>query len=242
MIPGRCRPAQPVYSLHSHVTILLAIDGTGPWDDDEYAEEFGHSHVRKIWYHTQATRKRYLRGPSMLGSEMSGLVRDGLAFVEDRRRDDEPILLTGYSRGAAAVVAIARELSSSGARVAGLMLFDCVNRAVGFNTDVLPTNVDEVRHVRRHWDAGSRESFGHSGSRLPAGAPPPRYEQSFHLGTHGALGGVPWRGTPAQASHLIYESPDGLTNITYADDAVCSREVWNAVRPFLYRLGFLGPA
>lgn len=237
--------------------ILVGIDGTGGGfapgasRDRSYDLDFRDSFVRKIC--NRQPTARYFRGPVTLGGGLLEAVEGALAFVNERRRQapDEPILLTGYSRGAAGVVVVAERLKSAGARVRALMLFDCVDRHLAFDAASIPNNVDHVMHVIRDPAARSRMSFGNDGLRYQS---PTRYEPiKKYMCTHGGMGGTPWpvpRGS--SSGEYINEGWDEAllsptrhepvwtyrTNVTYAQDRAVSATVWEDVQPFLKRHNF----
>lgn len=219
-------------------TILLGIDGTGSWSDETYRSENAHSFVSRINYRTHVSPKRYIRGPSVTGYEFDDIVDRGSRWIMGRHPGEgDRVLMTGWSRGAAACVAIAHLLRGEGIRVAALMMFDCVRMvSTPHPTASVPDNVDYVYHARRAPWVGSRESFGNSGLGHPS-TPPPHYTQVFYPGTHGALGGVPSEGP---ASHVVYELGDGLANLTYGQDEAAVEHIWSGVRPWLLRHGFIG--
>ncbi|MGE3630421.1 MAG: DUF2235 domain-containing protein [Sandaracinaceae bacterium] len=240
-------------------TLLLCIDGTGELSDQQYQVDFRHSFVHYIFTHSQAGEKHYSRGPAAtladayLGSDTLPLVSEGYSFVSLAYSEGDRVLLTGYSRGAAAVVAVAERLGPRQIPVAGLVLFDCVDRCPLIDTMSIPRNVEEVVHVSRDPRTQSRESFSNSGL---LGSPPTIYNgerirhegdegrQRRFFGTHGAMGGVFWRTPFGDNSHSpdVYVDegfPDYETRVTFARDLECSREIWGAVYPDLCRLGFL---
>ena len=73
-----------------------------------------------------------------------------------------------------------------------LALFDAVDRALFMNTDVIPKNVQMAYHALRSPTAGSRRSFGNTGTSHESG--PAHYLPNYFLCTHAAMGGVPWTG------------------------------------------------
>ena len=240
------------------MTVLVGIDGTGPVSDREYARDFRGSFVRYICNHFPTPpRAHYIPGPRdshwdlHAGSTTTDLAEEGYYFARSRR-GDEDILLTGYSRGAAAVVAVAMELHEARIPVAAMMLFDCVDRNPTLNTRIIPPNVAEVIHVTRDPRAESRESFSNSGTHAssPTIYNGVRQTAAFSrgtrvrfMGTHGAMGGVPWhwslRGGEIGGRYVYEGDPDGVTTITYAEDLACSTRVWNFVRGSLRHLGFI---
>lgn len=217
------------------MAILLGIDGTGPLTDAEYGPSFRNSFVHYILTHTRHRRKLYRRGPSAEGLGTPYMVSEGFEWCELQyvaRR--APILLTGYSRGAAACVAVAQRLQRQRIPVAAMALFDCVDRAVGLDATRVPSNVRVLVHATRDPQAGSRESFGHAGTDVSGAT---RHDAQSFYGTHGAIGGCHWTGGVATA--LIDEGfPDYGTNVSYAEDLACATRVWRWVFPRLQRHGF----
>jgi hypothetical protein len=232
--------------------ILAGIDGTGVWDDADFARDFQFSFVNYICHHTPVSHAHYWRGPSTLGLECTSLVVSAYEWIlSQRSADQEGVLLIGYSRGAACVVEVAQLLQEQGVSVRGMMLFDCVDRDILNDAARIPDNVREVWHVTRDRMSASRESFGNDGLEHGAGT---IYHPYSFLGTHGAMGGTPWlppgftRGeAPAggwddygPSDFLIDEGGvDGLTNITYRQDRECSTLIWNTLSPTLRRVGFI---
>ena len=140
--------------------ILLCIDGTGPVLDDSYYAAMHNSFVSYIYRRSSARSKQYLRGPGFDGSDMSILVRNGYEFVHLNRfvKPDSRVLLAGYSRGGAAVVAIAARLKRDGVPVHGMMLFDPVDRSPLLDTNEIPTNVELAYKALRDPSTFSRVS------------------------------------------------------------------------------------
>jgi len=170
---------------------------------------------------------------------MNGIV-EGQNFILSKRRAavNEPILLTGYSRGAAGVIDIAARLQRQKIDVKAMLLFDCVDRHVAIDATFIPTNVRHVLHVMRAPESGSRASFGNSGTHHAAST---EYSAAIFYCTHAGMGGVPWP-VPAGRSRddFVDEGyPDGRTNTTYAQDALGSSRVWSYVGPFIAKHGFL---
>ncbi|NOT48689.1 MAG: hypothetical protein HOP17_13185 [Acidobacteria bacterium] len=170
-------------------------------------------------------------------------VSAGHRFIMARRAAGigGPILLTGYSRGAAGVVAIAARLQreSPAINVGAMMLFDCVDRQGDIDAEVIPNNVAYVQHVIRSPLSGSRESFSNDGLRYRH---PTIFPTAYSfMCTHGGMGGCPWTLGPGQRpTDLIDEGfPDGMTRITFAGDAAVSSQVWNQCQPFLRTHGFI---
>jgi len=237
--------------------ILVGIDGTGGGTlptaarDRAYDRDFADSFVTRICRGKQTAR--YFRGPVTFGGGLPEAINGGLAFINERRRSlpEEPILLTGYSRGAAGVVVIAEQLKAANVKVRALMLFDCVDRHLAYDASTIPNNVEYVKHVIRDPAARSRHSFGNDGMRYNA---PTQYEPiQKYMCTHGGMGGTPWPIPEGQrASDYVDEGWDEAlisptrhgpvwtyrTNVTFAQDRAVSAQVWRDVQPFLNRHNF----
>ncbi len=228
------------------MAIIVGIDGTGSAvfpgasRDADYDVHFANSFVRRIAFNKGANA-RYFRGPVALGGGLVPAINDGFAFINSRWAAGvrEPIVLTGYSRGAAGVVALAKKLKDAGKSVRALLLFDCVDRHLFIDAAVIPNNVGYVMHVVRHPESGSRESFSNDGMSY---TPPTVYPAAYaFMCTHGGMGGCPWV-TPigTSPSDLIDEGGvDGMTNITYLQDAQVSGTVWSYVQPFMREHGYV---
>jgi hypothetical protein len=179
------------------MSILVGIDGTGEaivpgaGRDAAYDVAFANSFVRRMC--DANPNSRYFRGPVALGGGLPEAITGGVNYIVSmkRRMPDEPILLTGYSRGAAGVVVVADRLKTLGINVRALMMFDCVDRHLAFDADVVPNNVENVCHVIRDPAGRSRLSFGNDGMKYNT---PTRYvlPVRMFMCTHGGMGGTPW--------------------------------------------------
>jgi hypothetical protein len=222
--------------------ILLGIDGTGGIGKTTYPADMHNSFVSYIIRHTSAKMKQYIRGPGFDGIDMASIVASGYAFVHLNliAHKDAPVFLTGYSRGGAGVIGIAQRLEGVGVKVAAMMLFDAVDRAIGIDTAEIPRNVERVVYARRDPDSASRGSFGNCGTHWRAQT---KCDMQYFRGTHGALGGVPWPVPPGgKATDLISEGFPEMepTKVSYAQDLHAAQEVWTWVKPRISALGFLG--
>lgn len=238
--------------------ILVGIDGTDDsWILNEernrrYDHDFENSFVRKLCH--GKTNGRYYRGPLADGGYLWQSVDGGVDFIKTKKSvlPDEPVLLTGYSRGALGVVVIAQRLKDLNIKVRALMMFDCVDRHVAYDASVIPDNVEFVCHVIRNPAARSRATFGNDGMKYN-----PRttnYPQAtMYMCTHGGMGGCPWvipkggdandlidEGTAEALASPVRNEPFWTykTNVTYAQDKAISRDVWTDVQPFLTTHGF----
>ncbi len=253
------------------MAIILGIDGTdgwwvnGPWRDNSYDTNFADSFVRKIASGKGANAK-YERGPLVHGGNLDISVSSGVQFILQRRKAGvyDPILLTGYSRGAAGVIQVAKQLArgSEPVMVEAMMLFDCVDRHVSFDTPLIPSNVRNVLHVLRHPAAQSREGFGNSGLNYNAGKTNYEPLKKF-MCTHGGMGGCPWKPDKSKGQKGtdyidegmgipritgIVPTPmgaqpkwegDGMTKVTFNADASVSQSVWVYCQTYLQRHGFI---
>lgn len=223
------------------MAIVVGIDGTGPFFDSTYTEEFKDSFVRKICP-DQNPNKQYYRGPIGPGGGLIEAVNNGYNYIIGRygwAGRDNRILLTGYSRGGLGVLVIAERLKAMNINVAAMMLFDAVDRHAVLNAPTVPSNVAEVLHVRRHPDTKSRESFGNCGTQA-ASPMMTKYKEEYFNCTHGGVGGTPWKADGKPLNTYIYEGiPDyQQTMVTYGDDAFISGQVHDYVKPFVKAHGF----
>src|SRR5262245_8247175 len=152
--------------------IVVGIDGTGSGlmsgqrRDEEYDRVFANSFARKLCEETKPNRK-YLRGPLLLGGDLVDAVVKGRRYITEKRQAgvNEPILLTGYSRGGTGAVNIAMQLRDLHVRVTAMLLFDCVDMHLSLNAKEVPDNVGPVLHVRRSPLSGSRPGWGNAATR-----------------------------------------------------------------------------
>jgi hypothetical protein len=222
--------------------ILLGIDGTGVIDKDAYRAEMHNSFVSHIMRRSPARLKQYVRGPGWEGCDMSLIVDAAYTFVHlsVAAQPKARVFLTGYSRGGAGVVGVAKRLAATGVTVSGMILFDPVDRSLAINAAEISRNVERVVYARRDPLTMSRVSFSNCATSWHA---PTKCSMRSFWGTHGALGGVPTRTPPeGHNSDLIYESvPDyRMTKVSHAADQRCASEVWAWVNPHLCQLGIYG--
>ncbi|MEP6850079.1 MAG: hypothetical protein ABI999_14565 [Acidobacteriota bacterium] len=227
--------------------ILVGIDGTGSaflpgaGRDQEYDVAFANSFVKRIC-NAGGTNSRYFRGPVALGGGLVPAINDAFTFISQtkNRGVSEPVLLTGYSRGAAGVVSLAKKLKNARIDVQAMLLFDCVDRHLFIDAEIIPDNVKYVHHVIRDPASSSRESFGNDGLLYYKGKT--NYPAAYKfLCTHGGMGGCPWTPGPGQLmSDLINEGGvDGATTITFQQDANVSTQIWAFCQAFINTHGFM---
>ena len=238
--------------------ILVGIDGTGEAlipgaeRDADYDNSFSESFVKQIC--RGKANSRYFRGPVGGGGGMNEAITGAVAFIQSKRRQlpNERILLTGYSRGAAAAIMVAKDLKRMNIPVRALMMFDCVDRYIFGDAHVVPNNVGYVNHVIRNPATRSRATFGNDGLRY---SPPTNYPTAtMFMCTHGGMGGTPWDAKKDKKQPHDYIDEGGMeaflspvrhgpvwnyrTNVTYAMDAENSQRVWRHVQGFLRTHGF----
>lgn len=197
--------------------MIIGVDGTGPGDPRTYNKEMGASYVNMLVASYPGSNRHYLRGPTLLGAETRAeaeAVRD--LVLQDLAAGDREILLTGYSRGGAAVIAAAQLLQAdrrfaelwkrtepkrpgrsdracvmaeSSPAIACLALFDAVDRSTTVDTSVVPSNVSLAFHAIRR--SLSRAYFGNTGLRIEGGG---TLVKEFFVTTHAGMGGLPGAG------------------------------------------------
>ena len=242
------------------MSILVGIDGTGSdinpgaGRDHDYDIAFANSFVKQMCDKHGVDKTLYKRGPVALGGGLNEAITAGVTFIQNKKAQlpNEPILLTGYSRGAAGAVMIAKRLKDLNIKVKALMMFDCVDRYMFGDAEVVPSNVENVCHVIRDPAARSRATFGNDGMKY---IPPTIYEgPTMFMCTHGGMGGTPWdaKKDGKDPGDFIDEgfaedffSPARFgpvwlyhTNVTYAQDEAVSKRVWSFVQPFLQKHGY----
>lgn len=224
--------------------ILGAIDGTSSEKDEQYQKTFADSFVKRLanmkgslW-----SDSFYHRGPYTSGKETAKIAETIYKELVKKWRTGEAkaIFLTGYSRGAAAVIEIAMWLRDiENIPVECLILFDPVDRTwtLGklFSDTPIVSTVKQVIHMQRDINkTNSRLSFGACGLVKERSSQLDSFQRFF--ATHGGLGGVPWvRATdPLLGIPLEYIWEFGevvQTNVTPRMDAVGSLQVWGWVFP-----------
>lgn len=144
--------------------MIYIVDGTGEYSDSEYAVSMAGSHCNTIYYLNKVNAS-YWRGPDMgdLVKRTYGIAREvhdqalrnefpsALLAPSVRQEPKSSIVLVGYSRGAAAVVMVAKMLSERGIPVSAMFLFDAVSRTTsGVDVDIVPGNVNLCFHAVRN--------------------------------------------------------------------------------------------
>lgn len=193
-------------------TIFVGIDGTGPWSDTTYNREMQSSFVRRLSRECGHARSLYLRGPSVTGYEDHSIRNHAVTQVLQWATPDTQLVMAGYSRGGAIAIRVARQLLQRrpALTVRCLLLFDAVERDASVESTIIPANVRRAFHAMRDASTGSRTTFGHCGTQVDNGAT--QLQKRSFLGTHGAMGGVPWKGESEGVS-LFGDRPTGKTRV-----------------------------
>lgn len=202
-------------------TILLGIDGTADVFDDDYAKSMATSFVKRIVAECPTLHKQYERGPGFDGLDMFVLIDKGYKFVHLNkfRFPDTKVILTGYSRGAAACVGVAKKLKSDGVIVDAMVLFDPVNRSQTSFADDVPNNVLNMVQARRATNGLSRVSFNNCATIWHS---PTKCDIRHFWATHGGIGGVPWQPEPDERGTDFVDEGIGehsLTDVVYSGPA-----------------------
>jgi pimeloyl-ACP methyl ester carboxylesterase len=178
--------------------MIVAVDGTGPDSPGDYAKEMGGSFCSQIGRTAHAI---YLRGPTLTGTETSAIANAAVDAVMAARgkAPTAKVMLAGYSRGGCAAIIAARRLRDRGVEVHSLFLFDAVDMQTSemHLSQIISDNVRMVAHARSarnipFWirnPVKSRFYFYNTGRYLAGSG---TYETKSFVGSHGAVGGVPW--------------------------------------------------
>jgi hypothetical protein len=144
--------------------MIYIVDGTGEFADSDYQVAMAGSHCNMIYYLNRSSAT-YWRGPDMLDlvKRTSGIAANvyqelmrnefppALLAPGMRQSPKTPIVLVGYSRGAAAVVMVAKMLEEQDIPVAAMFLFDAVDRTISLShVDKVPGNVQQCYHAVRN--------------------------------------------------------------------------------------------
>ncbi len=100
-----------------------------------------------------------------------------------------------------------------------IALFDAVDRALFIDTDVIPKNVKMAYHALRSPIAGSRRSFGNTGTSHELGGA--HYQQRHFLCTHAGMGGIPWTGDhPTEFTPVMQRVVKVMNTFSIVDSSV----------------------
>lgn len=213
--------------------IFAGVDGTGEWSDSSYEITFKNSHVNTLFKYWAHGPSNYLRGPYRVDEKVNcntwlQAKRTFDFVVEEWELGSKAVFLAGYSRGAAAVIEVAKWLKGKNIPVDCLILFDPVDRSpwvgeVWRDTPIVDTVKTVIKALRDIEGTQSRESFGSCGKDLENAQLTRLLPHAPFFATHGGLGGTPWT-YPAQG--FINEGfPDNETKVTISRDKIGSQMV-----------------
>ncbi len=216
--------------------IHFGVDGTGDANDDDYFADMKDSYVHRIDHFFKAAGpSRYLRGPSLWGTECPDEAEKAVRFVLSNRPVDGncAIFLSGHSRGGIAVIEAARRLRAKGITVDCMILFDAVDRCAQILWSHIPSNVKRVIHALRNRATLSRPEFDNCGL---VWNPLTTADTWCHFyTTHGGVGGTPWPKQGRNGRDKIWEPIGGgiarPTMVTYDQDRLGSQLVWGWTWP-----------
>lgn len=216
------------------------IDGTCPEDDKSYEKTYLNSFINRLKRNelVRFSDCWYLRGPFVSGRDTYGRALECYKYVHNLWRfgKSKAIFLGGHSRGAAAVIEVAKWLDDENIPVECLIIFDAVDRTYTLGGTVwntpIPKNVKRVIYAQRDvFRARSRLSFGNCG--LTYGAATTFFHKKF-FATHSGVGGLPWPKSVLPSTDIpnptgyIWEPAELLSSfVTPAADASGSQEVWS---------------
>jgi hypothetical protein len=211
--------------------ILGAVDGTGVWNNADYARTFEFSHISTLYKDWTDGPAFYERGPVTADNKYDNytVIAAKRIFnwvVQSWNEGEKAVFLAGYSRGGAAVIEVAKWLKERNIPVECLVLLDPVDRSgqVGLpwrNTPIAE-NVKLVIYAQRDYAMKSRESFGNCGTVWNPQTTDRKYK-TFRC-THGGVGGVPW--ILPTVGFIDEGPPDFKTHVTPTMDVLGSVESW----------------
>ena len=171
--------------------MMFIVDGTGEEDGRTYEREMAGGFCKRL---EDLAGGRYWRGPTTLGRETAGIADKVLAAVLKWRQGPQrpgKLFLAGHSRGGAAVIYVAHELSKRSIDVNAMFLFDAVNRTGNLfrDADTVPGNVGHCYHAVRDTSLAFYYSDGVQAARdkvarcigLPVGRRPSAMEDLLDL-------------------------------------------------------------
>jgi hypothetical protein len=168
--------------------MIIGIEGTGSqgWADADMTRSF----VRRALQQSTIRPASYFIGPNDRGSD-GQTICDAAHDALKGGYHNKPVILVGYSRGAAYCMYIAEQAQKWGAVIDIMFMFDAVARQREFAIpDKIPKNVKLCYHAYRDPRAGSRYFFQNVGFTREDTAT--ILEKKMFFGSHGAIGGVSW--------------------------------------------------
>ncbi|MBL8181579.1 MAG: LysM peptidoglycan-binding domain-containing protein [Blastocatellia bacterium] len=231
--------------------IFAGVDGTSAETGTaelpgDYQRSFHQSFVNRLQRNelVDFDDTWYLRGPYTSGLDTAERARACFNWVKAsfKHNGAKAVFLGGYSRGAAAVIEVAKWLKvEENIPVECLVLFDAVDRTNTLgdpyfrNTRIVDT-VRKVIHPRRNQiSTHSRLTFGSCGGTLEDPSKTVEFYKYF-FATHGGLGGVPWTKAAHPTTGLplptIWEFGEPFpTYVTPARDQAGAMDVWSWTKP-----------
>ena len=196
------------------------IDGTGAFRDSTYSKEMEHSFCKQLDDGLSGA-SYYQQGPWADGLNDGFKASRTVDWLKQQRAANQAVrvMLAGYSRGAATVMAVAELLGRDDIPVDSMFLFDAVARHILVTGRSISPNVQYCRHAMRSQDPAfvrkyetylfdnkwtgswpspfasnvTRPWFSNVGGDTGACK---NYRNQTFLGSHGALGGVGWKTVP----------------------------------------------
>jgi pimeloyl-ACP methyl ester carboxylesterase len=223
--------------------MILGIEGTGSQDWGN--EDLNRTFVRRIMHQTRLRPASYFIGPSKSGDDGAEIM-DKAEITLKNGAHNGPIILVGYSRGAAYCMEIARRFKNP---IDVLVMFDAVARQSDVDLpEKVPANVKRCFHAIRDPRAGSRYFFQNVGLVCESRAT--HFEHAMFFGSHGAVGGTFYNAAEEESGNSIGNAvmtvddrqllnipSQPVTNLQ--QDHKCTHDVATWMWPFLLRWGVL---
>lgn len=175
--------------------MIIGIEGTGAqgWGDLDLRRTF----VRRILQASTLRPASYFIGPNNEGSDGQTIVAGAYQALANGAHN-KPIVLVGYSRGAAYCMEMCKRWQGP---IDVLVMFDAVARQPDMDIpEKVPANVAVCFHAYRDPRAGSRYFFGNVG--LSAASSKTAFQKKMFPGSHGALGGTWWDAASDEGGNL----------------------------------------
>ncbi len=223
--------------------MIIGIEGTGSQDWGN--EDLNRTFVRRILHQTHLRPASYFIGPNAQGSDGAEIMDKAETTLKNGAHNG-PIVLVGYSRGAAYCMEIARRFKKP---VDVLVMFDAVARQSDVDLpETVPSNVKRCFHAIRDPRAGSRYFFQNVG--LAPESPTTHFERKMFFGSHGAVGGTSYNAAEDESGNSVGNAvatvdDRQLLNIprqpvtNKQQDDKCAYDVATWMWPFLSRWGVL---
>ena len=230
--------------------MILGIEGTGSqgWPDLHLRRSF----VRRIVHASPHKPASYFIGPNNPGSD-GRTIMDGAFQTLSNGGHNKPIILVGYSRGAAYCLELCKRWMGT---IDVLVMFDAVARQADTEIpDKVPGNVALCFHAYRDPRTGSRYFFGNVGLSVESRST--QFHKKMFYGSHGAIGGT-WYDAAADEGTVGNFAGNALTHAAGAgvddrqqlnaapyamtgmkEDQQASKEVADWIWPLLIEAGVL---